>query len=297
MGTGILLRRFGLGIGIVLFLVLLGGLALGLHGQGLRGALLSRGQAFVHTVKAVLDSSTVTENSSFTNVIFLHHSTGQNLIEQGGVRETFANAGYDFWDHGYNDQGLTQPDGMPAGYSYSIPGDNTDPDGFARIFSQRLYFWPLNAFSGLMQHKVIVFKSCFPVSNITSDAQLKGYQAYYLQMRQVMDQHPDHIFIAVTPPPLNPAATDAQAAARARAFAEWLKSDEFLAGHSNVLTFDLFDLLAESDETSPEHNMLRADYREGTDSHPNQLANQTVGPLFVQFVIEAVQSCHIEPSD
>jgi len=156
--------------------------------------------------------------------------------------------------------------------------------------SQRLYSKPLNAFSGLMQHEVIVFKSCFPVSNIASDAQLEQYKAYYLQMREVMDQHPERIFIAVTPSPLNSATTDAPIAARARAFAGWLKSDEFLAGHPNVFTFDLFDLLAESDASAPDFNMLRAAYREGEDSHPTQLANQTIGPLFADFIIEAVRT-------
>jgi hypothetical protein len=109
-------------------------------------------------------------------------------------------------------------------------------------------------------------------------------------MREVMDQHRDKIFIVVTPPPLNPAATDAGAAAWARAFADWLKSEEFLAGHPNVFTFDLFDLLAEGDPGAPDLNMLRATYRgEGDDSHPNQPANEAIGPLFADFIIQAVQ--------
>jgi hypothetical protein len=277
------------GIGLALGVLLLVGLAWGLRGRGLRTALVSRARALVGTGRAVLDRPATTAGGDFTNVIFLHHSVGRNLIEQGGVRELFGAAGYDFWDHGYNHQGLTRPDGTPAGYSYNVPNDNTDPDGLAHIFSQRLYPWPLNAFSGLMQHQVIIFKSCFPVSNITTEAQLEQYKAYYLQMRDVMDQHLDHIFIAVTPPPLNPAATDAEAAARARAFAEWLGSEEFLGGHPNVYTFDFFDLLAESDPAAPDYNMLREAYREGEDSHPNQLANETIGPLFVEFVIGVVE--------
>lgn len=139
------LRRTRLAIGILLVLALLGGLACGLRGRGLRGVLLTQARAFVSTVKAVVDSSSVTANGDLTNVIFLHHSTGRNLIEQGGVRETFEAAGYDFWDHDYNDQGLTRLDGVPLGYSYNIPNDNTDPDGLARVFSQRLHAWPLNA--------------------------------------------------------------------------------------------------------------------------------------------------------
>ncbi len=281
------------GIGIVLLLVLLGGLAWGLRGRGLRTVILSQARAFVSMGKAVLDSPQVSAAGDYTNVIFLHHSTGRNLIEEGGVREAFTAAGYDFWDHDYNDRGLTQPDGAPAGYGYNIPHDNTDPDGLADIFSQRLYSAPLNAFSGLMQHEVVIFKSCFPVSNITSDVQLEQYKAYYLQIRDVMDQHLDHIFIVVTPPPLNPAATEAESAARARAFAEWLKSDAFLWGHPNVYTFDFFDLLAEGDSSDPDYNMLREEYREGDDSHPNARANEAAAPIFVDFVVKATEDYRV----
>ncbi len=254
------------------------------HGLGL-WRLIDLGQA-------VLDGRSVAgySHGELTNVIFLHHSTGRNLIEAGQVRERFAQAGYDFWDHDYNWIGLRRPDGSSTGYSYLVPDDNTDPDGLARIFSQRVHKLPVNTLSGLLQHEVIVFKSCFPVSNIASDDQLEQYKTYYLTIRDQMDRHRDRVFVIVTPPPLNPAETNAQNAARARAFATWLKSDEYLAGHPNVFTFDLFDQLAEGNPASPEYNMLRSAYRDGTDSHPNQLANETVGPLFVDSVIAAAQS-------
>ena len=286
-------RPIRAGLGIVLVLALVGGLAWGLRGRGLRVALISKARASLSTFRAVLGSSAVASTGGFTNVIFLHHSTGGNLIAQGGVREAFSAAGYDFWDHGYNSQGLTGPDGTSVGYSYNIPGDNTDPDGLAHIFSQRLCARPFNAFSGLIQHEVIIFKSCFPVSNITTEEQLEQYKNYYLQMRDVMDQHLDRVFIVVTPPPLNPAATDAVAAVRARAFAEWLKSDEFLKGHSNVYTFDFFGLLAEDDPAAPDTHMLREEYREEEDSHPNRRANETVGSIFVQFVISAIDDYRV----
>jgi hypothetical protein len=241
--------------------------------------------------QAMLDRGRVADSSQgeFTNVIFLHHSTGHNLIEQGGVRERFTAAGYQFWDHGYNRAGLRNPAGEYTGYSYNIPEDNTDPDGLARIFAQRPNGLPVNALSGLLQHEVIAFKSCFPACQVTSDEQLEQYESYYLAMRDVMDRHPDRVFIVISPPPLNPAATDAEAAGRARAFANWLTSDEYMAGHPNVFAFDLFGHLAEDDPTAPDYSMLRVAYREGTDSHPNRVANETVGPLFADFVMKAAE--------
>ena len=99
-----------------------------------------------------------------------------------------------------------------------------------------------------------------------------------------MDQYPDKVFIVVTPPPEIPADTDPEAAARARAFSDWLASDEYLSGHANVFTFNFFDLLAD-----PSTNMLRARYQTAADdAHPNELANQTIGPLFADFIDQSV---------
>ena len=279
-------------IGLCAILVLgLGVVLLSPLGRGLRGGITRRIRLVSNIGEAIWDGRSISRDDDFTNIVFLHHSVGANLISQGGVRERFAENGYEFWDHGYNGQGLVRPDGKSAGYNYNIPGDNTNPDGLAHIFSQQYYSWPFNAFSGLMQHEVIVFKSCFPVSYITSDSQLEQYKHHYLQMREMMDQYPDQIFVVVTPPPLNPPHTDLEIAARARAFAEWLKSDEFLAGHSNVFTFDLFDHLAEDDPTAPDYSMLREEYRrEASDPHPNEVANETIGPLFADFVIGAIET-------
>ena len=260
------------------------------------GVLLLKGRGLglwriLDVTQALLDHRAVSQSShgDYTNLIFLHHSVGHNLIEDGGVRAAFTTAGYDFWDHGYNWHELRDPAGKQRGYSYNIPDDNTNPSGFARIFAQKLHTLPLNAFSGLLQHEVIAFKSCFPVSNITSDAQLAQYKNDYREVRNVLDEHHDKLFIIVTPPPLNPAGTNAAAAARARAFAEWLQSAEYLSGHPNLATFDLFGYLAEDDPTAPDFNMLRQNYREGEDSHPNHLANEKIGPLFVKFSIEVIE--------
>jgi len=233
-----------------------------------------------------IPEATPTPGTNFSRIIFLHHSVGANLIEQGDVRQRLTDLGYEFYDHGYNGDGLVLADGTPAGRDFDVPDDNTNPDGFADIFAQPLHDPPDNTFSHLMEYDVIAFKSCFPVSNIESDDQLAEYKSSYLSIRSRMDQYLDKIFIVVTPPPEIPADTDAQAAARARAFANWLASDEYLSGHPNVFTFNFFGLLAD-----PSTNMLRADYRaDEYDAHPNELANQTIGPLFADFVDQSVST-------
>jgi len=260
------------------------------------GVRMATGQSLglrstAHLILSVLDSQRVRSYSrgQYTNIMFLHHSVGEKLVEQGKVRERLVEAGYVLWDQAYNWQQLIGPDGKATGYSYNVPNDNTDPDGLAQIFSQPVYSLPLNTFSGLLQHEVIIFKSCFPVSDITSDEQLASYKTFYLGIRDVMRKHPDKVFIVLTPPPLNPVETNLVNAKRARAFANWLKSNEFLAHQTNVFTFDLFDAFAESDLAAPDYSMLRQDYRNGADSHPNAKANEMIAPLFVDFVIQSIQ--------
>jgi hypothetical protein len=242
-------------------------------------------------------------DGTYTNVIFLHHSTGQNLIAQGDVRPLFTQKGYLCWDHDYNTIGLTRPDGTRTQTSYHIPettpglkgGGNTNPEGLAVLFAQPVHDPPDNAFSRLLQHEVLIFKSCFPNSAIKSTRMLQQHKAWYLGIRDVIDQHPDRVFILLTTPPLHPKATTLEEAARARVLADWLQSDEFLADHSNLFVFDFFDLLAD-----PETNMLRTAYQRDpttADSHPNALANQIIGPLFVDFVDEAVQTYRRSGSD
>src|SRR3989304_2653957 len=103
--------------------------------------------------RSTLDSGTVKSSRSgnYTNIIFLHQSTGRNLIDQGKVRDLFQQAGFSFWDDDYNDIGLRSPSGQYTGYSYNVPNDNTDPAGLAGIFKQPSYPLPFNTFSGLMQ--------------------------------------------------------------------------------------------------------------------------------------------------
>jgi hypothetical protein len=229
---------------------------------------------------------TATPGRDFSRIIFLHHSTGANLIAQGDVRQRLTDLGYEFYDHGYNDDGLVLADGTPAGRDFDVPDDNTDPDGFAAIFAQPLHDPPDNTFSHLMGYDVIAFKSCFPVSNIESDEQLADYKSYYLSIRDRMDEYPDKIFVVVTPPPEIPADTNSEAAARARAFTDWLASDEYLGGHPNVFTFNFFDLLAD-----PSTTMLQTDYQaDENDAHPNELANRIIGPLFADFIDQSVRT-------
>ena len=283
------LKRLLAAIGLLLAILSIGYIVISFvsgYGFDLRGF----GRAAISLAQTVLHHNVLSENTGgYRNIIFLHHSVGANLIDEGNLKTLFSESGYDFWDHSYNWPGLRDSAGKILGFSYNVPNDNTDPDGLAAIFNQPLYGLPLNTFSALMQHEVIVFKTCYPTSNIKSDEILARIKAHYLSIRDVIDQHPGKLFIVLTQPPLNPAETDRAAAIRARAFADWLMSEEFSEGQSTLYTFDLFDQLADRDSNSAEYSMLRADYRTGSDSHPNRMANETIAPVFAEFVTRAIE--------
>ncbi|MBI2437271.1 MAG: hypothetical protein HYV36_00445, partial [Lentisphaerae bacterium] len=170
-------------------------------------------------------------SATLNNLFFLHHSTGDGIIG-GGMRATIASynaahgTAFAFWDQGYNDAGLRNPEGEFTGSSYNIPNDNTDPDGLYYLWTSVANDAVVCRNTIIANHQVIAFKSCFPVSNIPDAATLGQYKTWYLAMRDVFDQHPDRLFVVMSTPPLHRLATDATQAANARQFADWLKSQE-----------------------------------------------------------------------
>ncbi len=248
------------------------------------------------------------QDEDFSNIIFLHHSTGGNLINQGAVRSLIAayntqfGANLEFWDHGYNGDGVHDQNGNYYN-NYNIPNDNTDPIGLYNLFMLPVHNPPDNALSRFLlphpmgadtvTHDVIIFKSCFPASDISSEQMLTDYQNWYLAIRNIMDAHPEKIFIPMTPPPLVRSATTPENAARAQRFADWLMSPEYSWAHLNICVFDFRHYLMEHDPTSIYYNCLREAYGgAGGDSHPNLLANQTVGPIFVNHITNAIEYYH-----
>jgi len=274
---------------IVTLLVAAGLFSLGyrvITGRSLATAFRGMPSRLNHQVRAVLASGSVKRynQGNYTSIFFLHHSVGRNLLSDGRIRETLNQDGYFLWDQDYNEYDVTGPDGQSTGWSYEVPGDNTDPDGLAAIFQQPLYPLPVNTLSGMLQHEVIVFKSCYSASVIQSDDQLEEYKQYYLKIRAFVDQHPDKLFILLTQPPLSPASTDPAMAARARELASWLISPEYTSGHTNLSVYNFFDQLAEGDPQAPDYNMLKKANRAAGDDHPTQLANEKAAPLIIDFI-------------
>jgi len=247
---------------------------------------------------AASDSAEVTVHTGaagLTDLFFLHHSVGNGLVVGGDMRgaivtyNTNHGTSFEFWDHGYNSPGLRNPAGDLTGTNYNVPDDNTDPAGLYLLWtsSEQGYVDCRNL---ILNHQVIAFKSCFPNSAITDADMLNQYKSWYLSMWDFFDTRPDRLFVVMSTPPLHRLATNQTEAANARAFANWLGSSTYLSGHANVRCFDLFDYLARPDDGTATANMLRYDFEDNhsnDDSHPNTLANETVGPILADFLCNA----------
>jgi hypothetical protein len=243
------------------------------------------------------------ESGISQKIIFLHHSTGSGVYYEGNV------AG---WIDNYNIQYSTNYDISERSYP------NT-PYPWANYPYDYWNLWLNNAcddgipdiacLSSLCaNYDIIIFKHCYPGAEILSDElspsissstmTLANYKLQYRALRDLMDTYPNNRFIVWTLAPLHRLATDEDCAERARQFVDWVKNKwltEDAKKHPNIYIFDFFGHVAESDST-PENgkvNCLKYDY-EGShtesDSHPNPLANETVGPIFAQFIVSAIEN-------
>ncbi|UCE24425.1 MAG: hypothetical protein JSU74_14260 [Candidatus Zixiibacteriota bacterium] len=235
--------------------------------------------------RRVEDLTGVLDRLYSKRLIFLHHSVGRGILYEGGLRDSLLQMGVLVKGATYGDE-----IGQKTDIKDWLPKFQSDMD---RIFSFKAH--PDRYYSDGKSNDIVMFKSCFPNSNIVGDGQLPGdqgssertmanYRSVFEELKAEMARYPDKLFIYVTAPPLVPESTTPENAANAVAFNRWL-IEEYLpdyqreTGHSNLAIFDLFSVLA--DETG----ILRGDYRrpDKGDSHPNSRANQVAAAKFMEF--------------
>ena len=218
-------------------------------------------------------------------MVFLHHSVGNCLLNDGGLRNQLL------------DMGILV---KSATYGDDI-GEDTDINHWAGKFEGRMndIFRFANHgdkyYGDETANDIVMFKSCFPNSNIAGEGTGDGdptspertvanYKAVFTRLKADMKQYPNRLFIYLTAPPLNPDKTNPENAARAKQFNDWLLS-EFQPGYlgetgvTNFYVFDLFGVLAD------ENNVLRNEYRRAKpgDSHPNQNGSTAAVAGFIDF--------------
>ncbi len=250
------------------------------------------------------------------DLVFLHHSVGQNWLDHS-LREALLGKSYVDAVNEFTYGTEVDHDGGRPGSLGEAPGEYTDMNHWILWFND--YVEHILSFADSSgTNRIVLFKSCFPNSHIwdsgtepgdpfSGDFTLANFRAIYRHpngpghtytyegreykpLEDVFAEHPDVLFVPITSPPLHYAwadATDDDAAHRARLFNTWLKETwlaEYDAAHpglKNVAVFDLFNELAYSDSRWPHPNRLRQEYGGARgDSHPNSSANAHLTAVF-----------------
>ena len=224
-------------------------------------------------------------SQSQAKMVFLHHSVGRNILYTGGLQRRLL-------ERGLFVSGATYGDEI---------GEHTDISDwlpkFRKEMEKILTFksHPNQYYSDGTRNQIVMFKSCFPNSNIVDESAaeedtkgspntLANYQATFKAIKREMMRKGDSLFVYLTAPPLIAQKTTPENAARARRFNNWLINEYLVeyrseSEHDNFAIFDLFGFLAGPD------NLLKKAYRvdKPSDAHPNDEASRLAAEAFVEF--------------
>lgn len=245
-------------------------------------------------------------------LIFIHHSTGGNWLAEPSSNELGGGLGRALMDNNYYVSATNY------GWGPDSIGDATDiPNwidwfrgGRSSVYLEALYTedgqnfgdfgsWPRLSTDPGGENVIIMFKSCFPNSDLEgspndapdSDGWLSvGHAKYvYNEILQYFGSRPDKLFVVITAPPLSSSGYGANA----RAFNEWLVNDWLRENDyslDNVAVFDFYNVLTGPDNHHRwtggqiEHSFVpgtnNLHYPSG-DDHPSRAGNVKATDEFV----------------
>jgi hypothetical protein len=227
------------------------------------------------------------ENSSM-KILFLHHSTGKIIWEAGveGWLKWYNNNNNDE----YRIEELAFPSKSPYGWKnypydyWNIWVSHAGPEGFMKNPT-------LEILTG--RYRVIIFKHCFPVSNIVPcagkssvDSDVKcidNYKLQYRALREKLLSFPECKFLVWTGAALVRGATDRASAERAREFFGWVR-DEWDQPGDNIFIWDFFELETEGGL------YLKDEYAcSSTDSHPSRKFAERIMLFFCNRLVDVIE--------
>jgi len=244
-----------------------------------------------------------------TRIVFLHHSTGL-AIWKGGVPRFIES-----WNqtHGmnYEIKELAYPAAagsharlrrlLPARVfnrlvSNHYPWDNQPYDYWNLWVAHRDGHRDrseLNLDDLTRSYDVIVFKHCFPVSNVKAENgppsvsspshTLGNYKLQYEALKARMHQFPQVRFIVWTGPALIQASTNTEEAERARQFSTWVKETWDDKG-DNIFIWDFRELQTDGGL------FLKPEFAHSPrDSHPSEALAAKVAPLLGRRIVDVIK--------
>lgn len=220
------------------------------------------------------------------NIIFLHHSTG-GVIWDGGVADWFTayntahTTEYKIRERAYPNNPYPW-----ANYPYDYWNIWINPNADEIAKSQA----SLDALTA--EYNVIIFKHCFPVSNIAADTgnasvssetkSIENYQLQYAALKTKLHSYPNTKFILWTGAALTQ-TTSSSALARSRQFFDWVKTTWDEPG-DNIYLWDFYEL-----ETEGGNFLLDKYATSASDAHPNSTFAKTVAPYFAQRIVNVIR--------
>ena len=237
-------------------------------------------------------------------IIFLHHSTGNVIFKQGKRSLKFIgrfikqNQFVSQWLKKYN---------ILNGTNYTIDeqffpkketyGWNNYPYDYYNIWVRNAGDKPYLNEPTLeiltKKYKLIIFKHCYPVSNIledinqpdvnSSEKRIENYKLQYLALKQKLHEFPDTKFLIWTGAAQVEAKTTREQAIRAKAFFDWVRND-WKTPNDNIYIWDFYEL-----ETEGSLFLKTLNAESPTNSHPSESFAEKVAPLFCQRIIEVIQ--------
>jgi hypothetical protein len=212
--------------------------------------------------------------SSTVKLMFIHHSTGENWLNDGNGQLGLALQQNNYFvsdtNYGWGPNSIGSYTDIGNWYTW-FRGSN------AQTIMNTLYTEFGKHSSGYSRlsdpdpnrkNEIILFKSCFPNSNFggnISDAiptinnnplkeqdasssyhTISNAKGIYIDLLNYFSQHQDKLFVVITAPPLASSARD-PSGAKARAFNDWLMDTQngWLAGYAykNVAVYDFYNVL------------------------------------------------------
>lgn len=260
--------------------------------------------------------------SSPVKLIFIHHSTGGNWLADPNEDQPYGGLGTALMNNNYYVSATNY------GWGPNSIGDRTDipdwPDWFTASGSDTILsalyaesgqnVGDFGAWSRLSsdpggENTIIMFKSCFPNSDLFGDPNdpaasspndqytVENAKAVYNDLLTYFSSRQDKLFVVITAPPQLESEygadyqTPAQRAANARAFNNWLVNDWLSAySYNNVAVFDYYNVLTGENNhhriasSVPEHvtaDQYNFAYYPSGDSHPSTAGHQKATDEFV----------------
>ena len=236
-----------------------------------------------------------------TNIIFLHHSTGR-FIWYGGLSKIPIKLGFDGdmekWFNRYNQKNNKNYKITEKYFPQKSPyGVKNYPFDYYNIWVKNAGEQPYKEEPTLeiltKEYDVIIFKHCFPVSNIQADSisndinsdikTLSNYKLQYEALKKKMLEFPGTKFIIWTPSALIEKETNKDNAERANKFSEWVKTVWDTNG-DNIFLWDFRDLQVEGGL------YFKSEYAlDINDSHPNREFSKIVAPYFCKRIVDVIE--------